>query len=133
MNQLKGTVTAVRSSGLLTHLETQCMGHKIHLLLAESTEIDSYPDKQVTLVFKETEVILLKSASEATANQFHGTITKIESGEILTHVDIDVKGILISSLVPTSMFLSINSKTGDPIVCMVNPSEISLLRSVHGN
>jgi len=133
MNQLKATLTAVRSSGLLTHIETQCLGHHLDLLLAESSHMDDIQEKEVTLVFKETEVILLKSVSDTTANQFHGIIMDIEQGEILTQVEIDINGALIRSLVPTSMFLRINAVPGEPIVCMINPTEISLLRSVHGN
>lgn len=133
MNQLSATIDSIRSSDMLTHMTTRYKSHTLHLLLAEPSDMNDYTDKDIILVFKETEVILMKDISETTGNQLRGRVTMIESGEILTQITTEVDGSFIQALVPTHIYNDLNISTGQPIICMVNPSDISILRSAHGN
>ena len=132
MNQLQAIVKGVESSKHLTHLRVVCDDEPLHLLLAERCDLSEYLDHPVTLAFKESEVILLKEAASSTANLFHGTLTRIEKGEILTQVTLETLCQSITALVPTVTFDAMMMEIGDKICWILNPSEISLLRGHHG-
>lgn len=132
MNRLIGTVEHVVSSNHLAHLSVTVHDEPFNLLLAESYSTQQASGKAVTLVFKESEVILAKINYPSTANSAYGLVTSIQEGDVLTHVTLDYHGNMIGSIVPTRLFNLLSISLGDKIVWMVQPSEISLLRDNHG-
>jgi len=131
MNILPATLTAITSSEHLSIL-TVCVGDDhFHLLLAE--QCHNPIGTPLLLAFKETEVILVKSSVGTTANIFQGSIRTIEKGSILSQVILNYQEMTITSLVSTLALERLEIKENDTLSWMVQPSEISLLRSHHGS
>lgn len=130
MNTLPATLHAITSSNHLSALSVTVAGDTFHLLLAESSDIPV--DTEVTLAFKETEVILMATAVASTANTMPATVQRIRRGEVLTEVFLSYHGATVTALVPTRSFDALGAAEGDNVWWMVQPSEISLLRETHG-
>lgn len=130
MNRLKGHITSIQSSLHLSFVGVEANGELLYLLLLEKP-LEVIGD-EVNLVFKESEVILSKDVIKSTANMSKGAISEIQKGEILTHVTLLHNDIEIVSLVPTQTFDMMKCNPGDTIYWIINPSEISLQRSHHG-
>lgn len=128
MNTLPATITAITTSH---HLSSICVAvdeDLFHLLLAEASDREGLLHTNVTLAFKETEVILAAAMGYSTANIHRGYVEEIQPGIVLTHVTLSYREFTITALVPTLTFEMLNIQQGDPISWMVQPSEISLLR-----
>lgn len=131
MNKLSASVISMDISRHLCALRTMVGTDAFELILVENplfTQGDT-----VTLVFKETEVILLKtSLPTCSANVQKATIKTIENGIVLTSVTLSYHETIIVSLITTSAFKRLELVIGDEVVWMVQPSEISLLRGNDG-
>lgn len=131
MNTLNACVTSMDLSTHLCALRTMVGNDTFELILVENPSL--IQGDSVTLVFKETEVILLKPPiSISSANVQHATIKSIESGIVLTSVTLTYHETIIVSLITTSAFKRLELSVGDFVIWMVQPSEISLLRSSDG-
>ena len=130
MNTLPATLTAITSSEHLSTL-TVCVGEDhFHLLLAE--QCHDPIGSALLLAFKESEIILIKSSVQTTANIFQGSVHKIHKGAILSQVILNYQEMTITALVPTLTLEHLQIKENDLLSWMIQPSEISLLRSNHG-
>ncbi len=132
MNTLNANITAVTSS---EHLSCICVAvgeDRFHLLLAEVSNAEDLLHTNVTLAFKETEVILSKVFTQTTANLLQGTIHEIKKGIVLSEVILNYQESTVTALVPTVTFDTLNMLQGDTVNWMVQPSEISLLRGHDG-
>lgn len=130
MNTLKATITAVTASEHLSILSVTVGDEPFHLLLAEAS--DASIGTNVTLAFKETEVILSKDSTTTSANCTRATVQKIESGIVLSQITLIYQGMSLIALVPTLTFNTLMIVEGDEVSWMVQPSEISLLRGANG-
>jgi len=132
MNTLKATIRSVTSSAHLSSIGVNVGDDVFHLLLAEHTDNLARLNHEVILAFKETEVILAKGVSDSTANLHAGVVQSIEKGNVLTQVTLLYADTFIKALVPTITFDLLDVAVGDNIHWIVQPGEISLLRSNHG-
>ncbi|MDO9208183.1 MAG: hypothetical protein Q7T91_08005 [Sulfuricurvum sp.] len=132
MNTLRATITAVTTSEYLSSIRVSVGEDTLHLLLAEASNEEDLLNTYVTLVFKETEVILTKELSKSTANLLQGTVREIQRGIVLSQVVLNYQETTITALVPTLTFDMLKIKENDEITWMVQPSEISLLRGSNG-
>jgi molybdopterin-binding protein len=132
MNTLAATITAVTASEHLSILSVAIEEDSFHLLLAEASNVDDLIGTNVTLAFKETEVILSKEPMNTTANIQRATVQKIESGIVLSQIILIYYETNLIALVPTLTFETLKIAEGDNLYWMVQPSEISLLRETHG-
>jgi len=130
MNTLKATITAVTASEHLSILTVSVGDELFHLLLAEASNTPI--GTNVTLAFKETEVILSKEPSNTTANIQRASVQKIEQGVVLSQITLFYHETIITALVPTLTFETLKIAEGDTLYWMVQPSEISLLRGSNG-
>ena len=130
MNTLPASLTAITSSEHLSILTTSVGEDHFHLLLAE--QCHDTIGTPLTLVFKETEVILASTPTATTANIHHAVVAKIEQGSVLSQISLTYHETTITALVPTLTFNPLNIHEGDEVFWIVSPSEISLLRSNHG-
>lgn len=128
MNTLPATITAVTSSQHLSSLRVAVGDEPFHLLLAEASDVEGLLHTNITLAFKETEVILAKAMGESTANTHRAMVSRIEPGIVLTQVTLNYRVFTITALVPTLTFEMLDIRCNDEISWMVQPSEISLLR-----
>jgi molybdopterin-binding protein len=132
MNILKAIITSVTSSEHLSCLGVGVGEETFYLLLAEASHEDVLLNTPVTLAFKETEVILSKIHSAATANMQRAVVRTIEIGIVLSQITLAYHDATIMALVPTLTFDTLAISEGDEVCWMVSPSEISLLRGTHG-
>lgn len=130
MNILPSTITAVRTSAHMSILTVAVGDDSFHLLLAEVS--DALIGTNVTLAFKETEVILSKDSTITTANCGRATVQKIELGVVLSQITLLYHETTLTALVPTLTFELLDMVEGNEVSWMVQPSEISLLRERHG-
>lgn len=130
MNRLKAQITSIESSEHLSFVSVKYGSGLLHLLLLEKP-IEAIGE-EVNLVFKESEVILCKEPVKSTANISQGSISKIQKGEILTHVTLLDNNIEIVSLVPTKIFDTMKCNINDVVYWVISPSEISLQRGHYG-
>lgn len=130
MNTLQATITAVTASEHLSILTVAIKEDSFHLLLAEAS--DASIGSNVTLAFKETEVILASTPVATTANIHRATVSKIEQGNVLSQITLTYHEATLMALVPTLTFDTLMINEGDEVYWMVQPSEISLLRETHG-
>ena len=131
MNTLSATITAVIASEHLSILSVAVGTDSFHLLLAEAS--DALIGADVTLAFKETEIILSKNVTATSANCARATVQKIENGIVLSQITLTYHETSLIALVPTLTFNTLAIREGDEIHWMVQPSEISLLRGSYGN
>jgi len=132
MNILPATITAVTASEHLSILTVAVGADPFHLLLAEPSDAKDLIGTNVTLAFKETEVILSQMSTTTTANIQRAMVEKIERGIVLSQITLTYHEIMLSALVPTLTFNTLTICEGDEIYWIVQPSEISLLRGHHG-
>lgn len=131
MNILNASVTSMDLSTHLCSLRAIVGADIFELVLVENPSL--LQDDSVTLVFKETEVILAKPPiSISSANVLNATIKSIENGIVLTSVTLTYHNTTVVSLITTNAFKRLELGIGDKVVWMVQPSEISLLRGHDG-
>ncbi len=131
MNILNATLTATTSSEHLSVLTVSVDEDPFYLLLVEQSHESI--GEALKLVFKETEVILSKTAVLTTANTQNAIVKKIERGDVLSQITLEYHAAAITALVPTQSFNALDIHEGNEIYWTVNPSEISLLRGHHGS
>lgn len=130
MNTLSATITAITASEHMSILSVDVGSDTFHLLLAEASH--KQIGKNVTLAFKETEMILSKDPLTTTANCARATVQTITQGGILTEITLAYREQTLRALVPTLTFESLGIDEGDDLYWIVQPAEISLLRETHG-
>ena len=132
MNILPATITAVISSEHLSILTVKVGDDSFHLLLAETSYAENLVETNVTLAFKETEVILSQTYTQTTANIQRASVQKIERGIVLSQITLTYGDSTVIALVPSLTFDTLAIREGDSLFWMVQPSEISLLRGPNG-
>lgn len=131
MNTLTASVTSMDISNNLCALHTMVGNDTFELILVENPSF--IQGDNVTLVFKETEVILLKfTLLTSSANVNKAIIKNIDEGIVLTSISLSYHESIIVSLITTSAFKRLELRIDDEVLWMVQPSEISLLRSNDG-
>jgi len=132
MNILPATITALTTSEHLSILTVAVENDPFHLLLAEASNAEDLIGTNVTLAFKETEVILSKEPINTTANIGRATVQRIERGIVLSQITLLYHETIITALVPTLTFNTLEINEANKVYWMVQPSEISLLRGANG-
>lgn len=131
MNTLSASVSTIDNSSHLCVLGVTVFTDPFELILVETPSFSQ--GDNVTLVFKETEVILQKFPPQVcSANIQRGKIETIESGIVLTSISLTYHETAIVSLITTNAYKRLNLSVGDEVIWMVQPSEISLLRGHDG-
>lgn len=99
-------------------------------VLLETADSASYLKigRQVTLLFKETEVSIGKNLSGMISlrNRITSRIKKIEKSKILTKITLDYRGEEITSIISTKSAERLSLAQGDDVEWLVKANEISL-------
>lgn len=132
MNTLSATITAIAASEHLSILTVAVGDDPFHLLLAEPSDEEGLLRTNVTLAFKETEVILSKVFTPTTANIQRASVLKIARGTVLSQITLAYGDAMLTALVPSLTFDALGITEGDDVYWMVQPGEISLLKGHHG-
>ena len=128
MNILKGTIEKLTISGSLT-----LIGIKVNTIDMSAIVIDTPKTalylkigNTITVVFKETEVIIGKGNTDEISlrNKFKGTIEILESKELLSKLTINTNVGKISSIITTNAVKQLKLELGTAVTAMVKTNEI---------
>jgi molybdopterin-binding protein len=61
-------------------------------------------------------------------NQFKGTIREIVSGPVLSEVDVDTPGGIVTSVITTRSIRELDLKIGSEVIAFVKATEVSLAK-----
>ncbi len=132
MNQLKGVITAIDTAQDISLVTVAALGDFFSALVIDSPETVAYlnPGLEIIMIFKETEMSLGKNFTGGLSlrNRFAATIKAIESGQILTSVQLDYKGQSLCALITTRSARELQLTVGEAVVGLVKSNEISLMQ-----
>ncbi len=124
MNQLNGIIKNVKSVEGITHIHVEVKGKTFSSLILSGDE-EYQKQESVTLLFKETEVMIATSDSMVSArNAFISPITFIDVGKILVRVEFDFGGVKISSIITKDALDQLKCKVEDEFQWFVKSNEI---------
>jgi len=129
MNKLKGKIVAITSSGSASIVKINVNKHFISsIILKNDTDSFIRKDANVTILFKETEVIIAKGLVEniSLQNKFTGPIIELEKGEVLSTLTVQTAVGDICSMITTNAVDQLNLTLNDTVTAMIKSNEIML-------
>lgn len=128
MNILKGTIEKLTISGSLTLIGIKVNNIDMSAIVIDTPKTAPYLKigNQITVVFKETEVIIGKGNTDEISlrNKFKGTIEILESKELLSKLIINTNVGKISSIITTNAVKQLKLAVGSAVTAMVKTNEI---------
>jgi molybdopterin-binding protein len=128
MNILKGTIEKLSISGSLTLIGIKVENIAMSAIVIDTPKTVPYLKigTTITVVFKETEVIIAKGNTDGISlrNKFKGTIESLESKELLSKLIINTNVGKISSIITTNAVNQLNLTIGTDVTAMVKTNEI---------
>ena len=130
MNILKGLIKEIRVNGELSIVRIDVNGLLLSTIVIDTPETASFLKlgEPVTVIFKETEVILgigdMKGIS--LRNKFKGRVVDLQSDELLSKVVVDTEVGLISSIITSNAVNQLKIELGSDVTAMVKTNEIQL-------
>lgn len=130
MNQLQGTITAIESAGDISLVTILAAGESFSSLVLDTPATAAWlqAGKNIVMVFKETEMSIGKGLSGGLSlrNRFPATVRQIDSGSILSCVQLDFKGHALQAVITSRSVAELQLTQGDAVVGLVKTNEISL-------
>lgn len=130
MNTLKGTINNLTESGSLTLLSILVENITISAIVIDTPKTASYLKigKNINVVFKETEVIIVKGTTNGISmrNKFEGIIKSIASKELLSKIILETSAGKITSIITTNAVKQLDLKEGETVSAMVKTNEIMI-------
>ena len=130
MNELKGTIKEIRSQGTLSLASVQVGGFNLKAIIIDTPESAGYLEegKAVSILFKETELILTTGTGEGISiqNRLPGKIVHIEKGKLLSRVVMEVEGSQITAVLTTHSLDEMNLEINQDITGLVKTNEIMI-------
>ena len=128
MNILKGTIEKLTISGSLTLIGIKVGTIDMSAIVIDTPKTALYLKigNTITVVFKETEVIIGKGNTDEISlrNKFKGTIEILESKELLSKLTIKTNVGKISSIITTNAVKQLKLELGTAVTAMVKTNEI---------
>ena len=128
MNILKGTIEKLTVSGSLTLIGIKVDTVNMSAIVIDTPKTAPYlkVGNTITVVFKETEVIIGKGNTDEISlrNKFKGTIEVLESKELLSKISIKTNVGKISSIITTNAVKQLQLELGTAVTAMVKTNEI---------
>lgn len=131
MNSYTGEITDIEQDNHLSLIKVR-VGEILFTSVVISPPEASSPfvkGKSIQLLFKETEVLIgrnIPAGSISLQNKIPGTITRLDTGKLLSRVDIDTPIGEVVSVVTTHAVQELQLKEGDEVTAMVKTNEIML-------
>ncbi len=130
MNRLRGNIVAIDHNSHMSLVDVAVGVEVFSATLLETPETAAYlrVGNAVTLLFKETEVVLAKNLSGLISlrNRFSVTVISIERGAILSAVTLDYGGESLVSVITTRGVDRLQLATGDKVEALVKANEVVL-------
>lgn len=133
MNKLAGTITGIATEGNLSLVKISPVirpGDLVSAIVIDSSASAAYlfAGSSITVLFKETEVIIAKNFSGqiSVQNKFKSIIKSVEKGKLLAKLVLDYAGAEISSIITVNAVNTLDLKPGDEVTALVKTNEISI-------
>jgi molybdopterin-binding protein len=131
MNRLEGEIIGiVEDNGLSQVTISLGADAKLKCLVIETPSSATYLrlGMKRAVVFKETEVILVKGRDNPTSlqNRIGGTIQNIKEGKLLCEVSVNTNAGMVISIIPAESKIKMELKIGEPVSVMIKQNEIML-------
>ena len=130
MNVLKGEIESLTVKNSLSLVKIKVGPFHLTSIVIDTPETASYLHEggAVNVIFKETEVIIGKGTAHPISlqNKFTGTISSIESGDLLSRVRLDTKVGNIVSVITTNAVNQLQLTEGSEVTAMVKTNEVML-------
>jgi molybdate transport system regulatory protein len=134
MNKLKATILHVDSNSHMSLVDLAVGDDVLSATLLETPAQVDYLQvgKQVTVLFKETEVSLAKNLSGLISlrNRLKTKVKQIERGEILSAVTLDYQQHTIVSVITTRGMDRLTLAVGDEVEALIKANEVVLTHDV---
>jgi len=128
MNILKGEIEKLTISGSLTLIGINVNNIGMSAIVIDTPKTAPYlkVGNAITVVFKETEVIICKGNTDKISlrNKFEGVIENLESNELLSKLKIKTTVGTISSIITTNAVKQLELKVGSEVTAMIKTNEI---------
>jgi molybdate transport system regulatory protein len=130
MNRLRGHIRAIETHGGITLADVEAGGHLFSAIMLETPASAPYlaVDKDVWVLFKETEVSLAKNLSGEISlrNRIPAKVLRITRGAILSEVALESSGLPLASIITTRAVERLLLKEGDEVTALVKANEVSI-------
>jgi molybdate transport system regulatory protein len=130
VNRLTGKITSIEHNSHMSLVDVAVGDDIFSATLLETPQTADYLEvgREVTLMFKETEVSLAKNLSGLISmrNRFSATVLGIEHGAIMSAVKLDYCGLPLTSIVTTRAVGRLNLTVGDSVEGLVKANEMVL-------
>lgn len=131
MNKFKGHINQVEVSGRLSIATIDILEDiQLKSIIIETPDTASYlqKGKAVTLLFKETEVVLGLNTKQhiSIENKLTCKVSKIERGHLLSKVVLSTKAGIITSIISTQALKELDININQDVIAMVKLNEIML-------
>lgn len=130
MNKLKAEIIHIESNAHMCLVDLAVGKDVLSATLLETPEQVDYLKigKQVTVLFKETEVSLAKDLTGLISlrNRLQATVNHIERGEILSAVSLDYQNHPLTSVITTRGMDRLKLKVGDVVEALIKANEVVL-------
>ena len=133
MNKLHGHIHALEVSGHLTIVEVAVTSELfLKAIVIDTPQTADYLQKEhkVSLVFKETEVIIGigEQSNVSLQNQLPATILGIEKGKLLSKIKLSTTAGALTSIISTAAVMKLNLAVSSEVLAMVKLNEVMLRR-----
>lgn len=130
MNTLKGKIASIKTTQSLSLVTIQIEDVFFNTIVIETPDTAVYlkTGGAITILFKETEVIIGKGSEQhiSIQNKVMGTIIKIEKGELLCKLIINTTIGEITAILTLDATIHLQLKVNEKITVMIKTTEIML-------
>jgi len=130
MNTLTGNITHIETSEELSLVKIAVGETVFTSIVIDTPETLNYlkVGNDITLYFKETEVIIAKTENLEISiqNRIPCTISNINEGKILTEITLKFKQNTIHSIITTNACKQLNLQVNGAVLALVKTNEISI-------
>lgn len=128
MNELKATVTGVKSIDNLTVASFDAAGTPLRMMALGLSPLPQ-PGSAVTLGFKSSHVALAKAISGefSISNRLPCTIVSMKKGELLCSIRLEFAGTPVESIITMESARAMQLEAGDEVTALVKASELAIL------
>jgi molybdopterin-binding protein len=134
MNKLSAIITQITAAESILLVDVEVEGHAMSALLTESPYSGEWlkTGNNVTVVFKETEVSLMKNFTGTISlrNKLPCRVTAVEKGAILGVVHLLFRNLHITSAITTRSIEGMDIRPGDEVIAMIKANEVSLVKAL---
>ncbi len=130
MNKIPAIVTNIESNDILNIVSFGFENYNLAMMCLEVGNL--HVNDKVVLSVKPSSVAIGKdfNGSLSYSNQLVGQIKKVDMGDLLCALYVDVKGVIIKSIITKKSALRMNLTCEDNVTCIIKASNLSILEVV---